>query len=159
MLKKFFISIFALLLSCAAFAQHQVRVVMPNGDSAAYVPQHVRTHIQHDTVSKIEHDTLTFVKEAYYETHEVDHERLLPILVDVKVVMPRDTVFTVPKRTSSFGVFGYADFRGAAVAPSVKIDLDKIILWIYVGGYYVSDGRHIATWTAGLSAYAPMFKF
>lgn len=157
-MKKLF-AILLLLFACSVAHAQQVRVVTPNGDSAAYIPQHARRIVKHDTTTKIQHDTISFTREAYYESHEVERERLLPIVVDVKVIMPRDTITIVPRRTSSFGIFGYADFRGASVCPAVKIDLDKIIFWIYAGGYYVSDGRHIATWTAGLSAYIPMLKF
>ena len=153
-MKSFVLSLFVLLASLChpqlTTAQHKkAAIVVQNGDTAIYVPEHARTIFKHDTLRMlvIVHDTVT---NRTIEKYERDIE---PVYMKVDVTALHDTVYSKPVPKTELGIYGMADFQAALVAPSIKIPLSYFDLWIFMGAWYKGD-THLAYFTAGASAFA-----
>ena len=147
----FFFVVLFIAFSAQCSAQ-QVRVVTPNGDTAAYVPQLTKIILKHDTtiISVMVHDTVFIAeKETIVQTLERDIE---PVFMNIPISLVHDTVLVPENRKPQFGFFGEADFHSAIIAPSLKLYLNSFDFWVFIGSYYNAN-THNSYFTAGAAGF------
>lgn len=152
---KALIVILLLCVTAHASMAQRIRIVEANGDSATYIRERPRTIVKHDTVTHITIERDTIYRVTALESREV----MQPTLIQPIVIVERDSAQPLlATDAGSIGLFGYTDFRGSSIAPAMQVMLGTFHLWLYAGAYYTSVD-HRATWTAGISGFAPIIHF